>query len=109
MYDQKNHQMLWNRQLRIEPASATRKFPPSLFQCSQLSRLLGFLFVGHKVKALGIPTEQDIQSMFHGLKIESIRQPTEEEKKEANVDECLLVNFSKWGECGEALRVSYRM
>ncbi|KIW07879.1 uncharacterized protein PV09_01792 [Verruconis gallopava] len=81
----KNHRLLWNRQLRIEPASASR-----------------FLYVGHRDQRLNAPTEGEIRKLFAHFDVDSVQEPTEDEI--SRLGKCVLVHFAKWGECGEALR-----
>lgn len=44
--------------------------------------------------------------MFQGFEIDTVCAPSDEEKKESKTGRCVVVHFVKWGECGEALRVS---
>jgi hypothetical protein len=68
---------------------------------------IGFLYVGYRDTELGPPTELEIRTLFSGFAIEFIRKPTsEEEEEETRLGKCAVVHFAKWGECGEAMRVS---
>lgn len=103
----KNHQLLWGRQLRIEPAAATRGSFLVLLSLIDTNWYSGFLYVGRRSDSDDLPSESEIRVLFDGFNVEQVRMPSDDEKKNSRTGKCVVVHFVKWGECGEALRVSY--
>ncbi len=45
--------------------------------------------------------------LFEEYEIESVRVATAEEMRDSRAGKSVVVNFAKWGECGEALQARH--
>jgi hypothetical protein len=75
--------------------------------CIVLTAVLGFLYVGYRDEATARPTGSQMRDLFSNFEIESVRESTAEEMEDSRLDNCVVVHFAKWGECGEAFRVDH--